>query len=302
MDRARLALPCGSQNRDGGMRAPVAPCAARRWLARLGPVVAVLAAAPGAGTTCTAFHPDPLAPPGTSVGSPNDGWLVEGEAVPDRAAGLRAYRDGERRHGARRTVEIVTETAAWLAARYEGAVLHVGDLSAAAGGRIPGHSSHRSGRDVDLLFFTRRPDGTPAASARFHRFGADGLAVGVSPPIRLDLERNWALVEHLLEEYPQDVQWIFVSWGVKTALIAWALAVGAKPATVEHALSVLHQPSDSSPHDDHFHVRFYCAAEDLAWGCADRPPIWPWVRRRFDRTAHAPTDDEALRELALGSL
>ena len=281
---------------------PAAPRAARCRIAALGPAVALLTSVLGAGAACTAFQPDPLAPPGTSVGRPNDGWLVDGEAVPDRAVGLRAYRDVERRHGARRTVEIVRETAAWLAARYEGAVLHVGDLSAASGGRLPGHSSHRSGRDVDLLFFTRRPDGRPATSARFDRFGADGLAVGVSPPVRLDLERNWALIEHLLEEYPQDVQWIFVSWGVKTALITWALAVGAKPTTVERALSVLHQPSDSSPHDDHFHVRLYCAPEDLAWGCIDRPPIWPWVRRRFDRAAHAPTDDDTLRQLALGSL
>lgn len=251
---------------------------------------------------CAAFLPDPLTPPGTSVGSSNDGWLVEGVLVPDRAAGLQSYRASDHRRGARRTVEILVETAAWIAARYEGAELRVGDLSAASGGRIPGHSSHRSGRDVDLLFFTRRPDGTPATSARFHKFGADGLAVGVSPPVRLDLERNWALVEHLLEAYPQDVQWIFVSWGVKTALISWALAAGAAPSTVERALSVLHQPSDALPHDDHFHVRFYCAPEDLPWGCADQPPIWPWVRRLFDRTAHAPTDDDVLRDLALGDL
>ncbi|NMC71366.1 MAG: penicillin-insensitive murein endopeptidase [Myxococcales bacterium] len=280
----------------------LAPRAAGRRRAPTAPAAATLLAALCGGAACTAFQPDPLTPPGTSVGAPNDGWLVEGAPVPDRAAGLRAYRDADRRHGSRRTVEIVTETAAWLAARHEGAVLHVGDLSTVSGGKIPGHSSHRSGRDVDLLFFTLRPDGTPATSARFHRFGADGLAVGVSPPVRLDLERNWALIEHLLEEYPQDVQWIFVSWGVKTALISWALAVGARPATVERALSVLHQPSDSLPHDDHFHVRFYCAPEDLPWGCADRPPIWPWVRRRFDRTAHAPADDDVLRELALGSL
>lgn len=251
---------------------------------------------------CTAFEPGPLTPPGTSVGNPNDGWLAGGELLPDREAGLRAYRGRDHRHGTRRAVAILTETAGWLAERYEGAVLHVGDLSAASGGKIPGHSSHRAGRDVDLLFFTRQADGTPATSARFHKFGADGLAVGVDPPVRLDLERNWALVEHLLEEYPQDVQWIFVSYGVKTALLAWALAAGAAPTTVERALSVLHQPGDSLPHDDHYHVRFYCAADDLPWGCADRPPIWPWVRRAYDRTAPAATDDAALRALALGEL
>jgi len=251
---------------------------------------------------CTAFEPPALAPPGTSVGTANEGWLVEGVLVPDRADGLQAYRERERRYGSRRMTEIVTETAAWLAERFPDATLWVGDLSAGAGGAVVGHHSHRSGRDVDLLFFARSAAGPVGRRARFWKFGEDGLAVGVSPPVQLDAERNWALLEHLLETYPQDVQWIFVSHGVKAVLLTYALAAGANLETVERAASVLSQPSDSSPHDDHFHVRLYCAAADLPYGCADRPPIWPWVRRAYDRAAHAVTDDAVLWQLAVGEL
>ena len=251
---------------------------------------------------CTAFQPPELAPPGTSVGNSNEGWLAEGLLVPDRGDGFRAYRERERRYGSRRMTEVLDETAARMVERWGDATLWVGDLSARSGGAVTGHHSHRAGRDVDLLFFTVSADGSAERRARFMKFGEDGLAVGVAPVVHLDLERNWALVEHLLEEYPQDVQWIFCSHGVKAALLTYALQVGASLDTVERAVSVLHQPSDSSPHDDHFHLRLFCSADDLPYGCSDRPPIWPWVRRGFDRMEHAPTDDAALLEMALGAL
>ena len=32
----------------------------------------------------------------------------------------------------------------------------------------------------------------------------------------------------------------------------------------------------SYPHDDHLHIRWFCSAEDLALGCQDLPPLYPW--------------------------
>ena len=113
------------------------------------------------------------------------------------------------------------------------------------------------------------------------------------------LPPNWALVEQLLEEYPQDVQWIFVSHGVKAALLTYALQAGASLDTVERAVSVLHQPSDSSPHDDHFHVRIYCPASAGA-GCVDVGPVWPWAQ---GRAPAAPSIADAdLAKMALEGL
>ena len=52
--------------------------------------------------------------------------------------------------------------------------------------------------------------------------------------------------------------------------------IGGRRRGVIHPVVIypFSQPSDSSPHDDHFHVRLYCAPDDLPYGCADRPPIW----------------------------
>ena len=30
------------------------------------------------------------------------------------------------------------------------------------------------------------------------------------------------------------------------------------------------------PHDDHFHIRFYCAPDDIKAGCEDTKPFFPW--------------------------
>ena len=52
----------------------------------------------------------------------------------------------------------------------------IGDLSGPSGGKIPGHRSHRSGRDADLLYFALTPAGEAVESPGFVRYGADGLA------------------------------------------------------------------------------------------------------------------------------
>jgi penicillin-insensitive murein endopeptidase len=36
---------------------------------------------------------------------------------------------------------------------------------------------------------------------------------------------------------------------------------------LERAESVLHQPTDSRPHDDHFHLRIRCTPEERSAGC-----------------------------------
>ena len=33
------------------------------------------------------------------------------------------------------------------------------------------------------------------------------------------------------------------------------------------------------PHDDHLHLRIYCAADDRAYGCVDRGPTRWWKKR-----------------------
>ena len=46
---------------------------------------------------------------------------------------------------------------------------------------------------------------------------------------------------------------------------------------LERARGALHQPTDSSPHDDHFHLRLTCGLEERLLGCVDVGPRWSWV-------------------------
>jgi penicillin-insensitive murein endopeptidase len=133
----------------------------------------------------------------------------------------------------------------------------------------------------------------------------DRLGAGVrgEETCRFDDARNWALVEALIEDIAAEVQWIFVSRGLKARLLAFALGAGREPEIVERAASMLHQPGDSAWHDDHFHVRIYCPAGEAGRHCLDTGPLWPWVaeRRGGVNGPRGPDDGELLR-LALEGL
>ena len=123
--------------------------------------------------------PTPLAPGlHGSVGVPNRGVLTEAEELPVRGAGFVRYRPQGTHYFARpRLVHALQAAAATVLQQAPGgAPLYIGDLSAKTGGRIPGHDSHRSGRDVDLLFLVTTPSGAPVRSPGFVKFEGDGLA------------------------------------------------------------------------------------------------------------------------------
>jgi penicillin-insensitive murein endopeptidase len=155
----------------------------------------------------------------------------------------------------------------------------VGDLSARRGGKIPGHHSHRTGRDVDLLYYVMTPSGAPVESPGFIRFASDGLAkLGEEDRyLRLDVERQWLLVRALLLSKEADVQWMFASRDVEALLIDHARARGEDPFLIWRAETMLLQPGDSTPHDDHLHLRIACAPEEELAGCQGGGPRWPWL-------------------------
>ena len=64
---------------------------------------------------------------------------------------------------------------------------------------------------------------------------------------------------------------------------------------IERAEALLHQPSDSAPHDDHLHLRVHCASDDRALGCGDRPPMRWWKKRyKYMPPVVEPTASELL--------
>jgi penicillin-insensitive murein endopeptidase len=226
--------------------------------------------------------PTPLAPGlGGTVGAPNNGVLTEAIELPVRGEGFVRYRPQSSHYFGRPALVRALETAASSVARARpgGAPLSIGDLSAATGGRIPGHDSHRTGRDVDLLFMVTTPAGASVPSPGFVRFGGDGLAYVQESGqyVRLDVERQWLLLRSLLTSSEIGVQFMFVCREVEALLIDHARALGEPDALVWQAETVMLEPSDSLSHDDHVHLRVACAADEVVGGCTGGGPRWQWL-------------------------
>jgi len=226
--------------------------------------------------------PTPLAPGlhGT-IGVPNRGVLTESQELPVRGPGFVRYRPQSSHYFGRPRLVRALESAAESVARLSpgGAPLSIGDLSAKTGGRIPGHDSHRSGRDVDLLFLVTTPGGASVPSPGFVRFEGDGLArVDGSPDyVRIDIAREWLLLRSLLTSPEIGVQFMFVCRELEALLIDHARALGEPDSLVWQAETVMLEPSDSLRHDDHVHLRIACSPEEAVAGCSGGGPRWQWL-------------------------
>jgi penicillin-insensitive murein endopeptidase len=244
--------------------------------------------------------PTPLAPgqQGT-VGVPHLGVQTDAVQLPTRGAGFVRFRPlGRHYWGLPRLVNAIEAAASYVAdAVPGGAPLVVGDLSARTGGKIQGHNSHRSGRDVDLLYYVTSPAGVPLESRGFVPLEGDGL--GYVPEtgefVRVDLVRQWQLVKFLLTTREVGVQFMFMSRSLEALLIEYALARAEPLELVHRAQSVLFQPTDSTPHDDHMHLRIACAPDEGVTGCTGGGPYWEWLPQP---PAPLPLDAETLATIA----
>jgi penicillin-insensitive murein endopeptidase len=235
------------------------------------------------------------APGSHSFGLPGHGALRAGTSLGRAGAGYVAARpDGEERWGMPALVGALERAFASVEERFPGTPpLRVGDLSARGGGHLTHHASHRSGRDADLIFYALDARGEPAQGRgwlAYDRFGIarapSGTGPGAAPGDAIfffDAARNWQLVRSLLADQSVLVQWIFCSNGVKSVLLRYAIDHEPDPAILLHAATVLHQPSNGRPHDDHFHVRVLCGPAERAGGCGENGPIWPWLRERVEK-------------------
>lgn len=131
--------------------------------------------------------------------------------------------------------------------------LAIGDISAERGGRLSGHKSHRSGRDVDIgLYFRRAPASYP------QKF----VGAKAAP---LDLAATWALIEAFYEQSkkPGGPVQIFLDFEVQGQIYDWARGRGISRRVLREVFQhphgrwarrglVRHEPA----HDDHLHVRY----------------------------------------------
>lgn len=195
---------------------------------------------------------------GQSIGAPWAGELRNATKMP---AGKGYHlRRPYRAYGTRKMVSHLRRAIADTRESHPRAhVLAIGDLSAERGGWISDHSSHRSGRDVDLgLYFKKKPAGYPDS---FVGATADNL----------DKAATWALIRNLASTADADggVQVIFLDYGVQGILYRWAKANGVSEKRLGKTFQypygkgvatglVRHEPN----HHDHLHVRFKCPGAD----------------------------------------
>lgn len=195
---------------------------------------------------------------GQSIGTPNSGRLAQGTRLPRH----RSYfiRRPKRAFGATHTVQHVRRVAMAVRRRFPG--LHrlaIGDLSARRGGKITRHSSHQSGRDVDLgFYFHKRPQGYPR---RFVVAQASNLHFG----------GTWELISRLARtaDEPGGVEKMFLSYSTQRMLYRMAVKRGVSKVRLRKIFQyprgigtrvglIRHEPG----HDEHIHVRFKCPEED----------------------------------------
>ena len=198
---------------------------------------------------------------GQSVGRPQSGKLVTAARLP--ADGAYVRRRPERAYGAQHVIDHVRRTIANVRAKHPG--LHrlaIGDISAKRGGRISGHASHQSGRDVDLgLYFRRVPAGYPTEFVR----AKDGP---------LHEAATWTMLYELYKasKLPGGPERVFLDHEVQGKLYEHAKKQGVSKRVLREIFQyptgkwtrerfVAHEPK----HDDHLHVRFSCPPRDT--GC-----------------------------------
>jgi penicillin-insensitive murein endopeptidase len=225
--------------------------------------------------------PTPLAPGlAGSVGVPHNGVLTAATELPVSGPGFVRFRPRAKAyHGLPRLVGALERAANVVFEQMPGgAPLVIGDLSEQSGGRIPRHNSHRTGRDVDLLFFITTPRGVPIKNPGFFALAEDGFVRFPDGQYGLiDLPREWLLVKTLLEDTEIDVQFLFMSRELEARIIDYALAKEDDLELVWRAETVMLQPVDSLPHADHVHMRVACRPDEAVAGCSGGGPHWPWL-------------------------
>lgn len=250
-----------------------------------------------------------------SVGTFNHGLLRRGHPLPPSGEGYvipDLWRRREARYGTDELALAIAHAARRVRREYPGGTLGIGDLSRKGGGDSVLHRSHENGRDADLIYYAVDGKDRPVAPVNsMPRYGADlrarppsptpGVVFGPFSPRRFDVKRNWALVRALIEEPRIEVQYLFCHEQLKRRLLDHARSIGENPEVIEVASSLLHQPGDSLPHDDHLHLRIYCAGDDRPYGCVDRGPVRWWKKRyKYLPPSREVDIGQALAKLSVG--
>ena len=220
-----------------------------------------------------------------SVGKPSNGYVVDAKRLPDSGEGFTTqavWKTRGNRYGTDELLDLVTGVGRRMKLQFTDVRLVVADLSSQRGGAAKAwHRSHQSGRDADLVYYMRGPDGKPFEADAMRVFDADAKAKDGSG-ITVDIPRTWLLVKELVTAPEARVQWVFMYEPIAAKVIEHAIAIGEPEALVARARTTLKQPGDSARHDDHMHVRVYCTEKDRMFGCVDIGPMELYAEREAE--------------------
>ncbi|MGB1014961.1 MAG: penicillin-insensitive murein endopeptidase, partial [Nannocystaceae bacterium] len=127
----------------------------------------------------------------------------------------------------------------------------VGNMSARDGGRLKPHSTHQSGRDVDLGYI-QKWDGKEELNWR--KMGSQNL----------DAAQTWVLLQTLVATGAVEV--VFIDSKLQKLLFDYAREQGVSKERLATWLEYPRRPGTAdgvlvqhvAGHDDHLHVRFSC--------------------------------------------
>jgi murein endopeptidase len=127
----------------------------------------------------------------------------------------------------------------------------VGNMSARGGGKLEPHSTHQSGRDVDLGYPQKLPKGE---ELNWREMNADNL----------DAEETWSLLRLLRESGKVEV--VFIDRGIQKLLHDHAVKQGMSKGKLKRWMEYPRSGTVASAfiqhvpgHTDHLHVRFFCS-------------------------------------------
>ena len=214
-----------------------------------------------------------------AVGKPAAGALYGPQKIPLKGKTISIlpdHRDRHRNYATEALVTLLTATSADFFKAHKRRVL-VGDLSAKRGGKISGHASHQNGLDADLALFYTNAKGKPVEAKEF--IALDETGASKNQKLFFDATASWLFVKALLEHPEVQVQYVFLYDPLVQLLLEAARKDGASDELLARASLMVKQPSDSSKHDDHLHLRIYCPsdAEDL---CEQTGPLWSFLSEK----------------------
>ncbi len=186
---------------------------------------------------------------GLSIGKPNRGRLQNGVQLPK--SDYYTLRDADRSYGSSHAVGVVHDAIAAFRVEtgFRGEV-KIADMSKRGGGRLRPHSSHQSGRDVDIRL-PKRPGASKKSSS--------------SKDIDWDL--SWALVKAFVDS--GEVEYIFLETSRQRLLRNAAKRAGASASELARAIQYPGKRGTNKGvvrhakgHTMHIHVRIKCSSSN----------------------------------------